>query len=356
MGRTALLLVMGLGMAMSVISINISGTTERALQNNYTYFKYMNARNLARTAIHAALRGFDNNTNPDTTAIVTFNYGSYQIKSFSMSASPYDTIWMKSKGTYSDTSYQMWVQLYRSTKPFPTIGSALGVLATLSDFTMNGHPTIDGRNHTAAGDTTTSRAGDLPGVTVLSTTDSTTVAHAGGTDIIGVDVAGVVKREVVDHNPQPVNGFISEYENNYDYKVVGEIHKNSVLYGTAANPVIVYVDATAGLVEFAGATVGYGIMAVKGDVKFGGTFKWYGLIVVLGATNSVTFDESGTPTVIGGLIVAANQDPVTGAYGPASVTINGTGNKGKILYSSDTISNATNVGKLRYYSIVDWYE
>lgn len=344
MGRTALLMVMGLGMALAVISFNISGTTERALNNNFTYYKYMNGRNLARTAIHAALRGFDKNTNPDTTAIVVYNYGSYQIKSLKLSASPYDTVWMTSKGYYSDTSYTMKVKLYRSTKPFPGVTGAIGIRATPVEFTVNGQPDVDGRNYDATG-TTLVGSGDMPGVAVMNSDDSTTV-YDSGADLYGTVK---VKNDTTTANPAQ---YISEYLLNADYYLTAGNY-SAQTYGSAANPVIVVCETPADTndaVRFGGGTVGYGILAVKGNIEISGTFDWYGLIVVFGESNSVKFTGGGTPKIVGGLIVAQPEG------GAASLFLKGSGANGKVLYSSDALRNARNIGKLRYYSIVDWYE
>lgn len=356
MGRTALLLVMGLGMAMGIISYNISGTTERALENNYTYYKYMYARNLARTAIHAALRSYDNgNITPDTVNSMPFAGGSYRIVSLRTSAPPADTLWMTARGTYADTNYTIYATLYRTTRPFPQVNSALGVLATLQTFSMNGKPQIDGRNYSADG-TTLVGSGNLPGVTTLNTTDSTKVysqaiTPSGDTLIRGATVGGVQQRVVVDRDPEDPSSFIEEYENNHDIRLTAGTYTGQT-YGTATNPVIVFADGSAGTVKFAGTTTGYGILAVRGrNLSLAGQFNWFGLVVILSDSATVEFDESGNASITGGLIVAQRD------YGPAKLRLNGTGsNPGKIRYSSAAIMNSTNVGRLRYYRVIAWYE
>lgn len=356
MGRTALLLVMGLGMAMGIISYNISDTTERALENNYTYYKYMYARNLARTAIHAALRSYDNgNITPDTVNSKPFAGGSYRIVNLSTSASPGDTLWMTARGTFADTNYTIYVTLHRSTRPYPQVNSALGVLATLQSFTMNGKPQIDGRNYSADG-TTLVGTGDLPGVTTLNPTDSVTVysqaiTASKDTLIRGVTVDGTQQRVVVDRDPEDPAGFIDEYENNHDIRLTAGTYSNQT-YGSSTNPVIVFADGSNGTVKFAGTTTGYGILAVRGrNLSLAGQFNWFGLVVIFSDEAIVEFDESGNASITGGLIVAQAN------YGPARLKLNGTGaNPGKIRYSSEAIRNSTNVGRLRYYRVIDWYE
>ncbi|MGH2567071.1 MAG: hypothetical protein ACRDGA_01945 [Bacteroidota bacterium] len=356
MGRTALFLVMGVGVALGVIGYNISDTTQRALENNYTYYKYMYARNLARTAIYTALRSYDNgNVTPATGTDVSFAHGSYEIVSLSTSAAPADTLRMTTRGSFADTSYTITLSLFRETKPFPQVNSALGVLATLQSFATNGKPQVDGRNYNATG-TSLVGSGDLPGVTTLSSTDSATVYanafHANGDTLIrGATEDGTNQRVVVDADPEDPSTFIDEYEQNHDV-FLGAGTYTSQNYGTSTNPVIVFCDAGTGTVKFAGTTTGYGILAVKGPkLSLAGTFNWYGLVVILSDSATVEFDEAGNANITGALIVAQAN------YGNAKLSLSGTGsNPGKIRYSSDALMNATNVGRLRYYHILDWYE
>lgn len=344
MGRTALFLVMGLGMAMAVISYNISGTTERALENNYTYYKYMYARNLARTAIHSALRGFDRNTDPDTTATITFANGSYRITSARYSASPRDTVWMTAKGTYADTNYTMYVQLYRSTKPFPGVNSAIGIRAAPVTFSVSGAPEVDGRNYDSTG-TTLIGSGDLAGVATMNSTDSATVKTALGSGALG---SPPVKVDTSTVDPLP---FLEEYEQNADYTYNTPGTYPGQTWGSAGNPVIVYCNAgddTSFSIKFTGGVIGYGILVVRGNLQFNGNFKFFGLVVVDGFNTQVQLIGGGTPQVTGGIVVAGN----AGAY----IRLNGTGSNAKVRYSSQALTNSRNIGKLRYYQIVEWYE
>ncbi|HEX9828990.1 MAG TPA: hypothetical protein VGB10_02150 [Bacteroidota bacterium] len=349
MGRAALFMVMGLGMAMATIASNISGTTERALENNYTYYKYMYARNLARTAVHATLRGYDRNVDPDTTETIDFANGEYQITSAQYSESPRDTVWLTAQGRYTDTSYTMYLKLFRYTKPFPGVSSAIGIRASPVTFTMSGQPTVDGHNWNADG-TALVGSGDLPGVGVLNSTDSATIMDAED-DTPGDNIQGSTEVIVDDSLANPAD-YIQEYLSNADYYLTTGTYSGQT-YGSSTNPVIVVCDSPADTnykVKFTGGTVGYGILAVRGNIEIGGNFEWYGLVVVFGESNTVNFGGAGTPKIVGGLIVAQPGD------GAASLTLKGTGANGKVLYSSAALTNAKNIGKLRYYQIVYWYE
>ena len=118
-----------------------------------------------------------------------------------------------------------------------------------------------------------------------------------------------------------------------------------------ANPAIVYCNAgddPAFSIKFSGNITGYGILVVRGDIQFNGSLDFYGLVVIDGFNTSVDLGASGTPKIVGGVIMAGNAG--------ATVTLKGTAANAKVVYSSEALANARNIGKLRYYSILDWYE
>ncbi|HLF20453.1 MAG TPA: hypothetical protein VI704_06665, partial [Bacteroidota bacterium] len=82
MGRAAMFVVMGFGVAFGFISINIRNATDRLTESQVGYYKYTMARNLARTAIQRSLRYIDlNPTVQDYTPPTSgsFNGGTYTV-------------------------------------------------------------------------------------------------------------------------------------------------------------------------------------------------------------------------------------------------------------------------------------
>ena len=339
MGRTSLFMVMGLGVVFSMIGLNIRHSTDILTAAETGYYKYSFARNIARTAIHATLRAYDRNLETIPTS-GSFDGGSY---SLNLRIST-DTLWITSVGTYAESSYTMKVKLLRTTKPFPTSNSAIGIRATPINFSISGGAQVDGRNYDSTG-TNLFGSGDLPGVTTMDPTDSASVANAGGSNILGNPS---VKVDSSTMDPLP---FINEYKSTADYYYNTSGTYSGATWGSASNPVVVYCNAgddTSFSIKFTGGVVGYGILVVRGNVQFNGNFSFYGLVVVDGFNTQVKFGASGTPQVVGGLVVAGNAG--------ASVTLKGSGANAKIKYSSQALAKARNIGKLRYYSILDWYE
>jgi hypothetical protein len=343
MGRTALFLVLGLGMAMGFIGLQMYRSDEAAIETQYAYLKYMNARNLARASVHAALRTYDKNTTPPTKVPTHFNNGTFQIDSLASSAD-LDTLQMTTRGTYAESTYVMKLKLYRSTRPFPSVNSAIGIRAEPVSFSLSGHASVDGRAYDTTG-THLLGTGDKPGVTTMEGADSAHVVAAGGTNIKGLPP---VRVDTTTIDPKD---FLDIYRNNADfmYNVAGTY--SGRVWGSSSNPVIVYCNAgddTTFSIKFTGGVTGYGILVVRGNVQFNGNLNFFGLVIVDGFNTTVSFGAAGTPGVVGGLIVAGNAG--------ASVTLKGTGTNGKVVYSPGALARAKNIGKLRYYTILDWYE
>ncbi|RPI04702.1 MAG: hypothetical protein EHM64_09095 [Ignavibacteriae bacterium] len=349
MGRSAILLVSGLALMFGVFTISMNKSFESLSSSEVGYYNYSYARNIARTAIHRTLREYDKAT-PTIPTTGTFDGGAYTI-GISVSGATGDTMLITSVGTYPDNSseelkshYTMHVKLLRTTKPFPSSKSAIGIRAVPVTYNISGSPQVDGRNYDATG-TTLVGSGDLPGVTTMNPVDSAQVANAGGANIIG-SPAVKVDTSVVDPKD-----FIDEYKANADYKYPSSGTFSGATWGSPTSPVITYCNAGDNpdfSIKFTGGVVGYGILVVRGDVQFNGNLEFYGLVIVDGFNTTVTFGASGTPKIVGGVIVAGNAG--------AKVTLKGTGSNAKIRYSSEALARARNIGKLRYYSIMDWYE
>jgi hypothetical protein len=343
MGRSSMLLVMGLAVIFGIIGNNVRKGTNSLTETHSSYYKYTNARNLARLGIHRHLRYLDGISGvslPHDPMECSYNGGSYSIDTLRCG----DTLTITSRGTYQDTTYTSKARLLYSTKPFPTSKSAIGVRATPVNFSISGGAEVDGRNYDATG-TTLVGSGDLPGVTTMNATDSATVKAAGGSNIVGNPA---VKVDQTTTDPGP---FIEEYKNSADYIYSSSGTYSGATWGSAANPTVVYCnsgDDTTFSIKFTGGVTGYGILVVRGNVQFNGNFSFYGLVVVDGFNTQVQFGASGTPQIVGGLCVAGNAG--------AKVTLKGSGANSKVKYSAQALTQAKHISKLMYYSVLDWYE
>jgi hypothetical protein len=216
-----------------------------------------------------------------------------------------------------------------------------------ADLFISGKASVDGRNYTADGSALTG-SGDLPAVTVSRPADSTQIVNDAG---VAPYLTGSIK---VGTDPGALSpaSFIPEYEQSahYTFNTPGNVAGNWT-FGSAANPVIVVCNVgtadTNFSIRFTGSVTGWGILAVNGNVKFSGSFTWYGLVMAYGENNVINFEAMGNPQIVGGVIVAGEE---------VNLTLKGTGSGGKVKYSSAALDQAKRIGRLLYYSVVEWYE
>jgi hypothetical protein len=344
MGRTSMIVVLALSVTLGVLGINLRGTTRDLIDVHAGYYKYTNARNNARTGIHRYLRyvdGIPGQSGP-IPLTATLDNGDYSL----VVRTQGDTLWLTSTGTCADSSYTMYVKLLFTPKPFPKARGAISIAATPATITFTGQAMVDGHNYDETG-TTLVGSGDLPGVTLKNPDDSSSIAAAGaGGHILGLPPIST------DPNLMDPLAFMQEYiaSAQYVFNTPGNVGGNYT-FGSSTNPVIVVCDAgpdTSINIRFTGNITGYGILAINGNVKFSGGFNWYGLVIAYGKNNIVDFEAMGTPKIVGGVIVAGNAG--------ATLVLKGTGTGGKVLYSSDALDKARHIGRLLYYSVVEWYE
>ncbi len=342
MGIRALITVMGMSFVLGLIAISIHRSNTSAVENLSSYYKFSNARNIAHSGINLGLRYIDKNDTSNAW-YETMLGGKDSITAITSA----DTLWMTSKAWFTDTTYRIDVKLQRYPKPFPSVNAAIGIRATPVTFTTSGNVTLDGRNYTADGstlvsDTTTYKEG----VGTWTSADSARVATSGAT----ISGSPPVTKDTTTPDP---NYYINEYILNadYTYYTPGTIAGN-LTWGSQSNPVIVVCNAgkdTSFSIKFSGSITGWGILVVMGNLAFTGGLSFHGLVVVSGINNTVQFSESGTPQIVGGLIVAGSA--------AASLSLKGTGSVGgKVKYSSDALNKAKNVNKLLAYKILSWYE
>lgn len=341
MGRTALLLVLGLGAAFGVIGINLRNSGTMATQYQVGYHKYASARNLARSAVHARLRAIDRGLSLLGRLDGSFNGGTFH--TMVDSGATIDTIYMQSYSQFEESTYYMKLRLYRYSKPFPVPNSAVGIRATPVNFKLQGSAGIDGRDHTVDG-TLTGDPG-LPGVAVMSSTDSSTVMNNGGSG----GISGSPKVAVDTTTSDPLN-YVQEYLNNYDYRYTNAdspINSN-ITWGGPDDPKIVvcYTPDTTVSVKFNGNCEGWGILVVHGDLDLAGTFTWHGLVIAYGDQSQIRVSAStGTPHIYGALIMSGGPNSSFTMKGNVSMN-----------YSSQALEMAKWIKKLLAYRIIEWYE
>lgn len=338
MGRMALIIVVGLSLTLGIVGFSLNRSKTGTVENVAGFHKYTTARNIAHTAVNMALRALDRNDSTfiaNRTMSVSAMGGSATVSFTYPNMASLDTIDLNASSTYMDTTKSMSLRLFRRPVPFPAIGQAVGLRVPNVDFSMTGSPSIDGRNHDINGALLAPSANDKPGVGVIHQPDTT--------DVLGyASKINGTKDVIYDTTIADPAQFVGEYINAADRTYPTGVYGSNMTWGSAASPQIVYAN---GDVKFNGNIEGWGILVVNGNLTLAGTFKFHGLVVAYSDFSiDVTF-ATGTPDVIGAVLMAgvANSDYV----------MKGNSN---VSYSKDALENARFINKLQVYRVMRWYE
>jgi hypothetical protein len=339
MGRMAIIIVIGLSLTVGIVGYTLNNSKTGTLEGVAGFDKYTTSRNIAHTAVNMALRALDRN---DSVFIATKSMsvslmgGTATVVLSYPSLPALDTVDLTANARFMDTTRVMRIRLYRRPVPFPTIGSAVGLRVPNVNFSMNGTPNIDGRNHNMAGALLAASANDKPGVGFITPSDTLDVVPYAS-KIDGVPKDGVYDSTIVD----PA-AFVPEYIAAADRKYTTGTYGSNMTWGSASAPQIIYAD---GDVKFNGTIDGWGILVVRGTLTLAGNFTFRGLVV---AYQDYTIDiqfSSGTPDVIGAVIMAGGDGSNFQMKGNS-----------KVVYSKDALEMAKYINKLQVYRVVRWYE
>lgn len=354
MGRLAIMMVMGLALALSVVGYQINQTNSRSVEHVVSFQRYTMARNIAHSGINMVLRKFDSQA--DTGFINKVNRGvKVGIPYGFMYGSCMESVWVpdpaahresvvvKSYSTYLDTTYYMDLRLRRSPQPFPWVNAAVGLRAPNVDWSISGNAaTIDGRDHDINGNWLNHPADDKPGVAVWTGTDTTKVLGRPPGSFYGSP-----RKTVKDTTLPNPSAYADQLINAASYNYTGPCNvTGNNTWGSSSNPIVIYANATAGSIKFAGTCEGWGILICKGSLEMGGNFTWHGLVI---AYNDVSIEQSalsaGTPNVIGAFLMSGASGSSFSMKGNCSVQ-----------YSKAALNNAMLVGNLQSYKVIKWYE
>jgi hypothetical protein len=355
MGKMALLMVLGLSVVVGIITFSINRSRSQLTENVSGFDKITNVKNIAHTAVNMMLRKIDDrDTNitshlrvgaVDSAFMVARISGGVCSVSVALKNILYaDTLDIRCRARYMDSTHYMKIRMRRQPVPFPTIGEALGLRVPGVNFTIKGTGAgkgfIDGRNHDINGGLT-SDSSDKPGVGVYLASDTSKVLvykdNINGTKDVVVDPTLFDPRDYADE-------YINAADNVYDD---GKTIAGKVTWGTSTEPKITYCE---GDVHISGTVTGWGILVINGDLQITGRIDFHGLVVVYKETviDVVDVTETGggaVANIIGGMMMA----------GPANSSFEMRGSQ-STLYSKDALNLAKYIGHLQWYTVLYWYE
>lgn len=333
MGRMAIISVLTLLFALSIIGYNMNRRASDAVNNYIGYYSVTRAHDIASSSVETYIRKLAENPSlpKGTYSINPIMEGSAIVKIDSL---PGDTLKLTSIGSYNGFIDTVQNKLYPVLVQPPLIYGATTVDATnSSSIYMNGNAQISGVDTSPPGWAAPSSPGEIAGIAYNITP---TFSGKGTSNVTGNPVTEQVL------NFPDYTTFASEM-----IRLANVVYNNGIFagpytFGTQTSPQITYFT---GNTTIAGNATGAGIMIVNGNLTVSGTVNFDGLMIVAdSATVQTSTSLTGTVQVYGGIVVAGKN---------VSYTEKGTVN---VYYSSRAISNIqSNMPPLKYL-ISDWWE
>ncbi len=269
MGRAALIAVLGFIVIFGFVRGNINKTSERSQTNLSEYTETILAQNVANSALEYGLSQYAATGNDTSFSSSDFLGGSY-VATFTTLG---DTVRLSVIATFEGESYTSRVDILSQSSAMPSTTSSGSFKSPNVSYFFADSVLVSGIDVNIDG--TAGPAPDLPGITVESSTDSATLAAEIASNPEWVEGSTAIE---VDTSVSSVNltELFDYYQTVADMSLTGGVFSD-VNWGTETDPVIVYVD---GDMYLKGNSVGYGILAIKGNLRMAESPTWYGLIIV----------------------------------------------------------------------------
>ena len=361
MGNNAILSVLGLIVFFGIINTTLNTKNAQSTQNISAFVSTDEARDIAYDGLSMARLRIDSSfANVSSFTLAgDVRGGSYSV----VATAGLDSIQLVSTGTYEGTSYIATAVLFHHVKylPAPKYPSAVSfqtgslsahtqsqVSTTTVQYSFSGSATIDGRNHDASGNLTSTRDGDAADVSALSSSDSVNIAQylaqqnsTGGS----LTLADQTIKTDPTVTPQAyLDTLASHADNVFKPSANDTLHPSSATWGTSSNPAIVFVNASASnsAVEFDSTYTGYGVLVVRGEASFAGNMQWNGLVIAYNNSGTYTLKLKGNSKVVGSVLL------MNSSSSGSSLRMK---DSSQVLYSQSAIQSVKTMPKLNKYIV-----
>lgn len=269
MGRAMLFTVLGFIVIFGMVRNNINKTSESSSENSSDYTDVLLARNVANSALEYGISIYSNTGNDISYSNSDYLGGSYT----AIFTTVGDTTKLTVTATYEDESYTSRVDILSQSSVMPSTTSSGSFKSPNVSYFFSDNILVSGVDVNIDG--TPGPAPDLPGITVVSSADSVLLATEIAANPEWVQGSSAIE---VDTSTLAVNltELFDYYQTVADMSLTGGAFSD-VNWGTEADPVIVYVE---GDMYLKGNSVGYGILAIRGNLRMAESPTWYGLVIV----------------------------------------------------------------------------
>ncbi len=337
MGKSALILVLGVSALITVLIMNLNANSTRGLGTTVDFYESTRARLIANSGVEIYLEKLRRNkTLKGNFLDNSLMEGSYDIYIYG----PDSLMKIKSIGKFNDKTHTTVVTAKRNPIVIPDVHSSIYVSSDNLNLNLNGNIDINGNDHYMDG-TLVSGGSPLPGIGVDKPADSSYIIN---------DLKPKISKIIQGSGGSPS---VHTVDDKTDWKKITEdfifaaditmpsgTYTTGTVLGTASEPKITYLN---GDVHFSGNAYGYGIMVVNGNLEMSGNFTFKGIIIAYGKSTIETKTVGNSGVYGGAIFVGQNID------------IQATGNS-LFYYSSQAIQNAKNNIKSSRFNILSWWE
>lgn len=349
MGKSSLIIVMGMSVIVAFFVLKLNSNSKENLSTTVDMFDQTQARLIANTAVEIYLEELyqDPSLINTTSSPKSLFNGSYVVNL----AGTLPNVRVTSTATFQGVTHTSVADAWLEPINLPKLpgGIYLNTSSVIEPKEI-GDMNVSGLNHDPSGK----------------------IKGDGKPAVWAVAVDDVVLKEKILKNllkPEKLPGLINQATGETGYPSVGvenvsEQWKDMYQYlanaadqtfindlpmgadlGTLANPKITLINAAAADEKTitVNGSQGAGILVVNGNVKFAGNFTYQGLIVCY-KNSDLTFETTGTNQVIGGVVVAGQT---------VGFKLTGTMN---VKYSLDVLNAIKANLKADGFTILSWYE
>ena len=351
MGKSSLIIIMGMIVMVSFFIIRMNSNTNENVSTTVDMFKETQSRLIANTGVEIYLEKLYSDPtliNSTSSKQNLFN-GSYTVKL----EGTLPNVRVTSTADFMGVQHVSVADAFLQPISFPDMPAGLYIASdAVTNAKLTGDMAVDGRDYNTDGATLKNGSGK-PAVFGIGVDDQTDVNSILNGLNKPDDVIGLIDTTTgaVGHPSVGITNLGLDWSKLYQYVAnaadqtfINDIPSGADL-GTLTNPKITLInaDASSNKLITINKSSGAGILIVNGDVKFAGNFVYKGIILCYKNTD-LTFESTGTNQVVGGVIAAGK-----------FVDINMTGTL-NIKYSSDAISTVKGGLKSNGFKILSWYE
>ncbi|MCS7052769.1 MAG: hypothetical protein NZM09_03420 [Ignavibacterium sp.] len=339
MGKSSLIIVLGLGALVAFIVLKLNSNTKEALSATTEMFSKTQARLIANSGVEIYLQKLKEDR---TLLNKTFNNNSLFNGKYNIQITgPESLVTVRSVSNFMGYNHTTIVRARADKVGVYPLPSGFRIATnTVSGVKINGNITISGHNYQVGQETPIPGSTSIPGIGVSSNSHRTTILSniSGSASIIGAGSTPSV--QVVNDSVNWIS-YAQALVSNPDIIInsSNDLNKYSNL-GTQNSPKVTFINGSIKINSISGC----GVLVVNGNLEINGNFTYVGLIIAYQNAKIIT-KLNGNGKVWGGIVIASND-----------VDLNISNGNFKCFYSSSALNLISSALETRRFQIVSWWE